>query len=136
MKRLLPLLFIALSLATTITRAADKDSLFLNLTSNEPWRVEMALKFALVNIQAGHPVTVFLNVEGVRVAAAGIPETASKSGAEMIADILAAGGKVIVCPMCLKKAGLDADSLVKGVTMGGHAVILPAMYGSSTHISY
>ena len=136
MKRLLPLLFIILSLVVPTTHAADQDSLFLNLTSNDPWRVKMALKFALVNIQAGHPVTVFLNVEGVRVAAGGMPETANKSGAERIADLLAAGGKVIVCPMCLKKAGIDADKLVKGVTLGGPAVTLAAMYGSSVHISY
>ena len=54
----------------------------------------------------------------------------------MLANILAAGGKVIICPMCLKKSKLDADSLIEGVTMGGPKVILPAMYGSSVHISY
>lgn len=136
MKRLLPLLLIALSLTAPITRAADSKSLFINLTSDEPWRAGMALKFALVNLKAGHPVTVFLNVEGSRLAVSDIPDSANKSAAELVADVIAAGGKVIVCPMCLKKAGLDADKLMKGVTLGGYKVTLPVMYDSSVHISY
>lgn len=136
MKRLLPLLLLALALAAPATRAADPGSLFLNVTSDEPWRSAMALKFALVNLQAGHPVTVFLNVEGVRLAAKGLPETAEKSGPEMLADILAAGGKVIICPMCLKRSGLKPEALIDGVTLGGKDVTLQAMYGSSVQLSY
>lgn len=49
------------SLSTVETDAA----LFINLTSDDPHRVNMALKFGGDQLDRGHPLTVLLNDKGV-----------------------------------------------------------------------
>ena len=140
MKFLISMLFLALTVMAPASHAADGDKLFINLTSDEPWRAGMALTFAKANLMRGYEVSVFLNVEGVRVAAKTLPHHRSgasgKTASEMVIEVLAAGGTVIVCPMCLKQAGLTPDDLVDGVTMGSPDVTFPALYDSDVQMSY
>ena len=136
MKLFISTLFLVLTIIAPASYADDDGKLFINLTSDDPWRSDMALVFANANLNQGHTVTVFLNVKGVHLAAKTPPPESSKNGAELIAKLLANGGQVIICPMCMKRAGLTAADLIDGITMGGPAVTFKAMYASDVQMSY
>ena len=123
----------------------EEGGLFLNLTTDDIWRGSMALNFANRNLEAGYPVTIFLNITGVRIAVKKywIPQhingITEKTLQELLEDAMAAGARVIVCPFCLKQAGFKPHTLIRlgrGVEMGGPDVTIPSMYNSEKVLSY
>jgi predicted peroxiredoxin len=120
--------------------AADGgQKLFVNLSSDELNRAAMAIGFSTkILTQKKIPVTIFLNVEGVRIADKNIPENkhvGGKSLKEMLADFMSAGGHVIVCPMCMTNVGgLSKEDLIPGVEVGGPEVTWPALFAEGTTV--
>jgi predicted peroxiredoxin len=120
----------------------DQQSLFVNLTSDELNRAAMAISFATrVRVEKQIAVTIFLNVEGVRLVDPRVPAQTYATGQtpqEMLAAFLEAGGTVIACPMCMKNVGgLTADDLMDGVVVGGSDVTWPRMFADgATVLSY
>jgi sulfur relay (sulfurtransferase) complex TusBCD TusD component (DsrE family) len=128
-------------MTTSLTLAADsKNSLFVNLSSDEINRAAMAISFAHKVLKKKQiPVTIWLNVEGVRLVDINIPQNTYVNGKtvrEMLQTFMKDGGKVIICPMCMKNVGgLDPDmDLLKGVTTEG---TLAALFAENvTVLSY
>ena len=117
----------------------DGDKLFVNITSDDINKAAMAISFSTkIRTEKKIPVTIFLNVEGVRIADKNIPEhkhSTGKSLKEMLASFMNAGGKVIVCPMCMKNVGgLSKDDLIEGVVVGGSDVTWPALFAKGTTV--
>ncbi len=122
---------------------AFKNGLFINLTSDELNRAAMAISFATKTRQdMGKPVTIFLNVEGVRLAhkdAAQEPYGMdSKTIHEMLQAFMDAGGTVLVCPMCMMNvAGMTADDLVPGTMVSSPDLMRAALFAEGvTVMSY
>lgn len=114
-------------------------SLFVNLSSDDINRATMAIGFSTrVLKEKKIPVTIFLNVEGVRIADKNIPghtHATGKSTKEMLAAFIEAGGKVIVCPMCMKNVGgLQKDEIIDGAVIGGSDVTWPALFADGTTV--
>jgi predicted peroxiredoxin len=134
----LALMFSAVSLLNTPSALASdtvaytKGPLFINVTTDDTWRANMALSFANNAAKHGHKVTVFLNVEAVRLAAKSIPQNSDavtgKTALELMQELLAQDGQIIVCPMCAKHAGIAKDDLIDGITHGKPEVTLPALF--------
>lgn len=130
-----------LLMTTPLTVTADsKNSLFVNLSSDEINRAAMAISFAHKVLKKKQiPVTIWLNVEGVRLVDINIPQNTYVNGKtvrEMLQAFMKDGGKVIICPMCMKNVGgLDPDmDLLKGVTTEG---TLAALFAENvTVLSY
>ena len=122
--------------------ADEGGGLFLNLTTDDVWRGAMALNFANRNLEAGHPVTIFLNITGVRIAVKErkIPQHVNaiteKTLQELLEDAMKGGAKVIVCPFCLKQAGFVPRNVIQGVELGGPDVTIPVLYESEKVLSY
>ena len=125
--------------------ADEGGGLFLNLTTDDIWRGAMALNFANRNLEADHPVTIFLSITGVRVAVRDtkIPQHVNgiteKTLQELLRDAIRGGARVVVCPFCLKQAGFKPNNVIKlgsGVELGGPDVTIPAMYESEKVLSY
>ncbi|MCB2262247.1 MAG: DsrE family protein [Candidatus Thiosymbion ectosymbiont of Robbea hypermnestra] len=121
--------------------AADSGKrLFVNLTSDELNRATMALGFSTkILTQKKIPVTIFLNVEGVRIADKNITEhkhANGKSLKEMLATFLSEGGRVTICKMCMKNvAGMSEEDLVSGVEVGSCPdVTWPALSAEGTTV--
>ncbi len=79
----------------------------------------MGLSLARMLQKKGAGVTVFLDREGVRLADDDLPRSLGwGQKAEPVADILAdfvkAGGRVLLCPHCAEMAGIVKDDLVEG----------------------
>ena len=118
---------------------SDGQKLFVNITSDDINKAAMAIGFSTkVRMEKKIPVTIFLNVEGVRIADKNIPEHKHSTGQslkEMLAGFMQAGGKVIVCPMCMKNVGgLTKDDLIEGVVVGGSDVTWPALFAEGTTV--
>lgn len=104
---------------TSMTTAvpATGRPLFINMTTDDSHRANMALSFGQKQQALGHPLTVFLNDKGVFV---GSTDNAAKyeMHQKMISAIIAAGGTVLACPMCTEHYGVNPATYVKGVKMG------------------
>lgn len=123
-----------LAMAGAIAQAADagKPSLFINLTAVDPHRVEMALNFGEAAANQGHGVTVFLNIDAVRIAEKDNPMfEKSRSHLERA---MKAGATVIACPHCLHYAGLQASGLVSGVKEGRPELTMGALFAPDTRV--
>lgn len=118
----------------------EDDELFMALTSDEAWRASMALNFASRTLELGYPVTVFLNVEGVRLAVKDrrYPQDTygltGKTAQEVLKKLSDNGGRVIVCPSCLERSGFRRRDLIRGVYLGGP--VPEILQCSSKQLSY
>jgi predicted peroxiredoxin len=98
-----------------------KGALFINISTGDSWRGWMGLHFADNTLRQGHPVTVFLNLEAVRLAA--LTGEQDKPGmkrlpGDILADFISNGGVVLMCGPCMEEFGLTLKDLVPGVQMG------------------
>jgi len=129
---------LGLFLLGTVPAFADDGTktVFYNVTTDDSWSSGMALGQAAMARKSGHDVVVFLNVRGVYLADKGraldVFSGTGKDAHHMIADLKAAGARIIICPMCMKKAGLTEADLVDGVELGGPKVTFPLMTGDDT----
>ncbi|MBK8175103.1 MAG: DsrE family protein [Rhodospirillales bacterium] len=92
-------------------------SLFVNLTSDENHRADMAMGFAKAMMERGHPLTVWLNDKGVLLASREHAGTFAEQQ-KMLAELMTRGATVIVCPMCMKHYGVKDGDLIEGVKVG------------------
>lgn len=137
---LLILTWSSAGLGQTDTAAPEATpGLFINLTSDDVNRAAMAINFATkVREVREMPVTLFLNVDAVRLADTSIPETAYATGStprEMLSDFMELGGTVIICPMCMENVGgIERDQLMEGVILGGPDTTWPALFAPNTTV--
>lgn len=122
------------------TEGDTQSTLFLNLTSDDPWSAQMALGYASKVLDLGHPVVVFLNVRAVRLADKNTPGApgalSGKTPAELLQGLMQSGATVYVCPSCTKAAGLSDDDWIDGVKAGGPETIEVQMAPSTRVMSY
>ena len=140
MKKLFISLLLATGLLSGLVMAKEPGSILVNVTSSDNIKAPMALMFATKGLERGLKMTVWLNTEGVRLAVKGFnpPSNASngKNTHEMIAEFIKKGGKVLVCPMCLKAQGYDKNDLVGGVTLSDADITFPAIEASDKVVSF
>jgi predicted peroxiredoxin len=140
LKKLLFAFLLSFGLLAGTAAAADKQSIFVNVTSSDNIKAPMALMFANKGLQQGLKMTVFLNTEGVRLAVKGFNSpTCAMSGnnaRDMLAMFMKKGGRVLVCPMCLSAQGYDKEDLIPGVEMGNADKTFGAILASEKVISY
>lgn len=83
----------------------------------------MALKMANTLQAKGARLTLFLDLEGVRLADSRRPDILSWGASQdtintMYNKFIDAGGKVVLCPHCAEHEGLKAGDLRKGAALG------------------
>jgi predicted peroxiredoxin len=130
------LVLFCLFLVTLNASAGEKKTIFYNVTTDDPWAAGMATAQAAAAMKSGYRVVVFLNVRGVYLASKTRQlDTFSGTGKtprEALSELMRGGGRVIICPMCMKKAGIAQPDLLEGVEMGGPAVTFPVMTADDT----
>ncbi len=123
-KKLTTIFAVLFVLASSNAFADDSEKLFVNLTSDEMNRATMAIELSTqVLKQKNIPVTIWLTVEGVRIADTTIPEHSHANGKSlkaMLSDFMTEGGKVIMCGMCMTNvAGMKKDEVLDGIQFSG-----------------
>jgi len=116
---------------STRAEAQAPRKLFVNLTSDDPWRAWMALSFAEQVRAKGHPVTIWLVNDGVRLAAKEPGEQAKPANAQLAA-LAQKGATVLVCPGCMKQAGMAESALMPGVKLSSPDLAIPALMDPQT----
>ncbi len=107
-------------LAPISARAEEKAPLFINLTNDDPWKVSMAAFFAInFALKQGHkPVVIFVNVQATplfhRNKSDLRTEQFGRTVHDMYREFRAAGGKVLICPVCMKAIGMKEGDLIEG----------------------
>lgn len=105
---------------------AAGEPLFINVTSApDMHRTEMALGFAANVLKKEHPVTVFLNDLAVKTAT---KAAAASATGKLLADVVQAGGTVIVCPSCMKHYGVAEADLIAGAKVGNPDLTQSALF--------
>ena len=124
------LLLVLCSLALPAS-ASDTDGLFINMATDDPRRANMAITFGGNQLGRGHPLTVFLNDKGVLV---GARANASRFTEQQkkLADLMAKGATVLICPMCIKHYGVADSDLLPGIRVGSPAVTGAALFKDDT----
>lgn len=89
----------------------------------DPEKVTVALLVAVGAAEAGHDTLMFLTKEAARLATRGVAVGVACEGCPPLPDLLAryaaAGGRLLVCPVCFNARQLDAASLLDTATLGG-----------------
>ncbi|MFX4219769.1 MAG: DsrE family protein [Thalassobaculum sp.] len=102
---------------------AEDATIVVSMTTDDGWTSQMALGFARTMQKDGVAVVVFLNVRAVSLGIKGVPQAvqaaSGKTAHEMIAEILANGGRVFICPSCTNQSGLDIADRLEGIEPGG-----------------
>ena len=117
MRKLLPAFTVICALVAIPAAADTAGLLFVNLTTDESHRADMAMAFSRGMMERGHPVVIWLNDKGVLIAA---QEHAGKFAPqqETLAALMNDGATVIACPMCMKHYDVEETDLIEGVQVG------------------
>lgn len=117
--------------ATSPVLAGDSDPLFINLTTDDAHRANMALNFGANQLKRGHPVTVFLNDRGVFLGAKGKSSSFPDQQKELT-DLMGQGAVVIACPYCMKHYEVAETDLLSGIKVGNPDLTGGALFKDDT----
>jgi sulfur relay (sulfurtransferase) complex TusBCD TusD component (DsrE family) len=113
------------------TAGPEGEPLFVNLLSGPAsHRSDMALTFTENVLKRGHPVTVFLNDEGVKIAVKSSSEAAK--GRDALERLMKGGATVIACPYCMKHYGVRESDLLEGVKVGNPELTQGELFRANT----
>jgi len=139
--RRLLLVFLALLVATLplLGQGKPKQSLFVNLTSDEVNRATMAITVAhRVLTEKKIPVTIWLNVDGVRLVDKEPIQNMygdARTPLEKLQAFMFDGGKVMICPMCMKNVGgMKASELPKGVELSEMDIFWTTLFADGVRV--
>lgn len=111
--------------------AGDSDPLFVNLTTDDSHRANMALNFGSGQMKRGHPLTVFLNDKAVLLGAKANSATFAEQQ-KQISELMGKGAVVIACPFCMKHYGVADADLLPGVQVGNPDLTGGALFKDGT----
>jgi predicted peroxiredoxin len=126
MKKLLTLSCLMLALSGS-AYAGDTDPLFINMTSDDNHRVNMAITFGTKQHARGHALTIFLNDKGVLVGSKAHAKKFADRQKDLI-DAMSKGATVIICPMCMKHYKVNEADLLPGIKVGSPEVTGAALF--------
>jgi predicted peroxiredoxin len=119
-----------------MTRAAI--SLTTGLEDAE--KVTVALLVAVGAAEGGRSTLMFLTKEAVRLAVAGVAVGVACEGCPTVADLMArfvaAGGELLVCPICFNAKQLQETTLVANARLGGSVQLWEWIGDGATTFSY
>ncbi|MCX5043479.1 DsrE family protein [Aldersonia sp. NBC_00410] len=103
--------------------ALNKAAISLTTGLEDPEKVTVALLVAVGAAEQGRPTLMFMTKEAVRLVQSGVAVGVACEGCPSIPDLMAryaaAGGEMLVCPICFHAKQLDADHLVLNAGLGG-----------------
>ena len=129
--QLLLALALSIGMIATPALAGDNDPLFVNMTSDDLHRADMAIFFGGNQYEHGHPLTIFLNDKAVRIGS----KTNSRRFSEQqkaLTQLMDKGASVLICAMCMKYYGVREADLLPGIKVGGPNLTGEALFKDNT----
>ena len=121
---------------------SDNGKAVINLTSGheDADKVTVAFLVATAALIAGKSVTMFLTKEAVRLAQPGVAEGVACDGCPPIPRLATqfaeAGGRLLVCPICLSARKVPEDALLEHAQIGGATPLWQWIGEGATVFSY
>jgi len=118
----------------------NKAAVSLSTGLEDPERVTVALLVAVGAAESGRPTVMFLTKEAVRMALGGNAVGVACDGCPSIASLVerfeAAGGTLMVCPICFNAKQLDSTALVGNAELAGTVQLWEWIGDGATTFSY
>jgi sulfur relay (sulfurtransferase) complex TusBCD TusD component (DsrE family) len=122
---------ITIAIVGSFAHAADRPSLFLNLTSDNSQRSETGLLFAKEQLERGHALTVLLNDQAVRMgSSANLRNFISQQ--KLLRELMGKGAIVLVCRVCMRHYGVTEASLMQGMQLDDPERVGEALFRDDT----
>jgi predicted peroxiredoxin len=106
----------------------------------DPEKVTVALLVAVGAAESGRSALMFLTKEAARLAIDGVAVGVACEGCPPIPDLMArfaaAGGELLVCPICFNAKQLAESGLVANARLGGSVQLWEWIGDSATTFSY
>jgi sulfur relay (sulfurtransferase) complex TusBCD TusD component (DsrE family) len=111
--------------------AASSDPLFINLTTDDKHRANMAMTFGMSQLSRGHALTLYLNDRNVMIASRPfLPKFIEQQ--KLLRAAIDKGATVLVCPMCMKQYGVVESDLLPGVRVSNPDLAEAALFKEHT----
>jgi predicted peroxiredoxin len=102
---------------------AGKAVISLTTGLEDTEKVTVAFLVAVGAAEQGRPTLMFLTKEAARLALSGVATAVACEGCPPLTDLVdryaAAGGRLLVCPICFDSRHLDKGTLVANAELGG-----------------
>jgi intracellular sulfur oxidation DsrE/DsrF family protein len=128
--RILVVLAIILAGLVQVASAGSSDPFFVNLTSDDNHKANMAIGLSREMLKHGHPVTIYVNSQAVQIINKKNPRYTLQQ--KKLGEFIAKGGTVLVCPVCPKLMGINQADLIPGVQVGNANVVDQALFRPNT----
>lgn len=119
---------------------SNKAAISLTTGLEDTEKVMIALLVAVGAAESGRPTVTFLTKEAVRLALTGTAIGTACDGCPSLPDLMkryeAAGGELLVCPICFNSKQLDADALVSNAKLGGSVQLWEWIGDGATTFSF
>ena len=119
---------------------SNKAAVSLTTGLEDAERVTVALLVAVGAAEGGRPTVMFLTKEAVRIALNDVAVGTACEGCPTIPDLMkrydAAGGRLMVCPICFNSKKLNPATLVPNAELGGTAQLWEWIGDGATTFSY
>ena len=117
-----------------------KAAISLTTGLEDPEKVTVAFLVALGAAEAGRPTMMFLAKEAVRLAVSGVAVATACENCPSLQDLVEryqkAGGRYLVCPLCVNAKKLEPSTCIAGAEVGGTVQQWVCVGGSATTFSY
>lgn len=121
---------------------SEQQKVVINLATGleDPERVTVAFLVGGAAAQSGRSVTMFLTKEAVRLALTDFVQGVACDGCPPLTRLAeqyaAAGGRMLVCPICFDGRKLDKASLIESAEIGGATPLWEWIGDGATVFSY
>ena len=119
---------------------SNKAAVSLTTGLEDTERVTVALLVAVGAAEGGRPTIMFLTKEAVRIALNDVAVGTACEGCPTIPDLMkrydAAGGRLMVCPICFNSKKLNPATLVSNAELGGTVQLWEWVGDGATTFSY
>lgn len=118
----------------------NKAAISLSTGLEDPEKVTVAFLMAVGAAESGRPTMMFLAKEAVRLAVVGTARGTACEGCPPLGDLVTryekAGGRYLVCPICMNAKGLAEAQLHGNATLGGTVPLWEWIGDGATTFSY
>ena len=101
----------------------DKAAISLSTGLEDAERVTVAFLMAVGAAEQGRPTMMFLTKEAVRLAVPGVAVGSACDGCPPLPELMdryeQAGGRYLVCPICIDSKKIDSGTFIVGAELGG-----------------
>lgn len=123
-----------------MTNSTNKAAISLTTGLEDAEKVTVAFLVAVGAAESGRPTMMFLTKEAVRLVVPGVAVATACEGCPPLASLIEryqkAGGRFLVCPICIESKKLDAGGFIDGAEPGGTVQLWEWIGDGATTFSY